>query len=185
MRLRYELTLKGCEPIRDCSAVDLGTGPGHYAVAVAKRGARRVVGVDFAEGMIAIARRHAERAGVASQCEFHVGDIIAYDFRETFDYAILMGLMDYIAEPRTLIDKVLSITTRRAFFSFPAVGGLLAWQRRLRYRSRCSLYLYREEEIRSLFEGTAAVRVDVVKIARDFFVTAHLPGSERMTLASR
>jgi SAM-dependent methyltransferase len=184
MRLRYELTLKGCEPIRDCSAVDLGTGPGHYAIALAKRGARRVLGVDFAEGMIAIARQHAERAGVASHCEFQVGDIFACDFRETFDYAILMGLMDYIGEPRRLVEKVLSITTRRAFVSFPAAGGLLAWQRRLRYRSRCHLYLYREEEIRSLFEGTAAVRVDVVRIARDYFVTAHLPGSERMTPAS-
>jgi len=59
---------------------------------------------------------------------------------EKFDYAIVMGFMDYIADPSALIGKVLRVCRGKAFFSFPADGGPLAWQRRLRYRNRCPLY---------------------------------------------
>jgi hypothetical protein len=77
-----------------------------------------------------------------------------------------------MSDPQAVIRKVLSLTRCRAFFSFPAAGGILAWQRRIRYRNRCDLFLYRPEEIRQLFTGFPGVQVDISRIARDFFVTA-------------
>jgi 2-polyprenyl-3-methyl-5-hydroxy-6-metoxy-1,4-benzoquinol methylase len=171
MVLRYERTLAGCDPIAGKSVIDIGSGPGHYSVELATRGAARVLGVDFAPGMVDIARQRAGRAGVGDRCTFTLGDFLVASAAETFDYAIVMGFMDYIEEPRGLIEKVLSVCRHKAFFSFPADGGLLALQRRVRYRSRCPLYLYSESRIRALLAGLPVKAATVDPIARDYFVT--------------
>lgn len=174
MRLRFEKTIAGCDPIKGKSVVDIGTGPGHYAIALAQRGASRVLGLDFAEGMIRVAEQHAQHSGVSHNCQFVFGDFLKYEFNEKFDYAVVMGFMDYIAEPQRVIDKVLAVTTDRAFFSFPVAGGLLAWQRKLRYRQRCDLFLYTRPQIEKLFASSPAARVAIQRIHRDFFVTAFM-----------
>jgi len=171
MRLRYEKTIAGCDPIEGRSVLDVGCGPGHYGIALARMGAARVFGLDFAPAMIDLARAHADRAGVGDRCRFELGDFLTYPLPEPFDYTIVMGFMDYIAEPRAVIDRVLEVTRSRAFFSFPVAGGLLAWQRRLRYKKRCELYLYTQDRVRSLFENIPGTRFSCERIARDFFVT--------------
>jgi hypothetical protein len=82
-----------------------------------------------------------------------------------------MGFMDYIEQPRALIEKVLQVCKGKAFFSFPNDKGALAWQRRLRYRSRCPLYLYSESQIRGLVAGLPITSSSVEQIDRDYFVT--------------
>jgi hypothetical protein len=82
-----------------------------------------------------------------------------------------MGFMDYIEDPLALMKKVLTVTRGKAFFSFPCEGGLLAWQRRMRYKSRCALYLYTEPQIRSLISNLNVKTSSVEAISRDFFVT--------------
>jgi ubiquinone/menaquinone biosynthesis C-methylase UbiE len=176
MALRYQRTLEGCDPIEGRSVLDIGCGPGHYSVALARRGAGEVLGLDFADGMLEVARERAEKAGVSGTCRFEKGDFLECSFDRQFDYTIIMGFMDYIAEPAGMIRKALSITKRRAFFSFPVAGGLLGWQRQLRYRSRCDLYLYTEQSVRELFSGIEDAKVNVERIDRDLFVTAEMQG---------
>jgi len=171
MVLRYERTLAECSPLEGRSVIDIGCGPGHYATALAARGAARVLGVDFAPGMVELARRRADQAGVADRCAFELGDFVGISGRERFDYAVVMGVMDYIAEPRAFVEKVLGVCTTKAVLSFPSDRGLLAWQRRLRYRARCPLYLYGEARIRGILQGLPVRSVTVEPIARDFFVT--------------
>ena len=172
MRRRFENTLAGCNPLEGKSVIDIGCGPGHYTVALGKRGAARLYGLDFAGTMIDIARQRAEETGIADRCEFAVGDFMKVDLGEQFDYAIVMGFMDYVAEPQAMIDRTLGITRGKAFFSFPVSGGFLAWQRQLRYKRRCDLYLYTEPQIRKLFDASPAKAVNIEQINRDFFVTA-------------
>jgi 2-polyprenyl-3-methyl-5-hydroxy-6-metoxy-1,4-benzoquinol methylase len=174
MRLRYEKTIDGCNPIEGRAVLDIGCGPGHYGIALARRGAGHVLGIDFAEGMIDLARENAEVAGVADRCEFICGDFMAYRPGREFDYSILMGFMDYVADPLEVIERAVAVTSSKAFFSFPADGGFLSWQRKLRYRRRCDLYLYKPGYLKGLFAGIPGVRADVEKIARDYFVTASI-----------
>jgi 2-polyprenyl-3-methyl-5-hydroxy-6-metoxy-1,4-benzoquinol methylase len=171
MVLRYEKTLAGCTPIQGKSVIDIGCGPGHYSVALAARGAARVLGVDFAQGMIDLAQARAVAAGVTDRCVFTLGDFLTATGADTFDYAVVMGFMDYIEDPRALIEKVLRVCRGKAFFSFPAAGGVLAWQRKLRYLSRCPLYLYSEPKIKTLFSGLGTKSVTIEPIDRDYFVT--------------
>jgi 2-polyprenyl-3-methyl-5-hydroxy-6-metoxy-1,4-benzoquinol methylase len=171
MVLRYERTLAGCQPIAGKTVIDIGCGPGHYAVALAAGGASRVLGVDFAPGMIEIAKQRAARAGMSDRCTFTLGDFLEVTGDEKFDYAIVMGFMDYIEDAGALMRKVLRVCRGKAFFSFPADGGPLAWQRRLRYRSRCALYMYTEPQIRSLVSALGVKSSSIEMISRDFFVT--------------
>ncbi len=173
MKLRYEKTLEGCTPIAGKRVLDVGCGPGHYAVSLAQRGAGYVLGLDFAPGMLELARARAQQAGVADRCRFELADFLAYSLSETFDYAVVMGFMDYVREPGAVIAKVLGATSDRAFFSFPAAGGILAWQRRRRYRQRCELFLYSEKDLEKLF-GEMGARWEVKRLARDYFVTVYL-----------
>jgi SAM-dependent methyltransferase len=171
MKLRFLKTLDGCQPIEGMTVLDVGCGPGHYSISLAARGARRVVGLDFAGGMLDLARRHAAEAGLAERCEFVTGDFLTFSHAEKFDYVIVMGFMDYREDARGVVAKVLSLTRHKAFFSFPAAGGLLAWQRKLRYRNRCPLYLYSREQLESLCASFPEARAAIEPIARDFFVT--------------
>jgi 2-polyprenyl-3-methyl-5-hydroxy-6-metoxy-1,4-benzoquinol methylase len=174
MRLRFERTIEGCMPIEGKSVVDVGCGPGHYSVRLASRGAASVLGLDFAEGMVRLAQKNATSNGVTDRCEFLCGDFSQYSFGRQFDYSIAMGFMDYIERPAVIIDKILSVTRAKAFFSFPCEGGILAWQRKIRYKKRCSLFLYRVTDLNNLFSSRKCSRFEIEKISRDFFVTVHL-----------
>src|SRR5688572_1501281 len=81
MRLRYERAIAGCDPIEGRSVLDIGCGPGHFGIALASRGAGRVVGIDFAPQMLAVARQHAEQKGVADRCEWILGDFLGHRFQ--------------------------------------------------------------------------------------------------------
>jgi SAM-dependent methyltransferase len=177
MKLRYEKTLAGCDPIAGRSVLDVGCGPGHYAVELASRGAGRVIGIDFAESMIELAKQHAQEAGVAERCHFEVADFLTYPQGERFDCVILMGFMDYMEDPLGVIRKALALASSRVFWSFPVAGGFLAWQRKLRYRSRCELYLYDEPQLRRLFAEAGAPQAKIEKIARDYFVSVDVAAS--------
>ena len=171
MRLRFERSMAGCLPIEGKTVLDVGCGPGHYAVHLATKGAARCSGLDFSPAMIRLSDDNALRQGVSERCTFEVGDFSRYHFTGQFDYSIVMGFMDYVREPRAIIDKVLSVTKSKAFFSFPVADGILAWQRKLRYKSRCDLFLYRLEQVKQLCENRPHWRAEIERISRDFFVT--------------
>lgn len=174
MILRFTKTLEGCRPIHGKAVIDIGCGPGHYTIALAQRGAAYVCGIDFAKGMIDIAKEKARSAGVARRCHFILGDFMATIFPEPFDYAVVMGVMDYIQHPEEMVREVLSVTRDKAFFSFPVDGGLLAWQRKLRYARRCPLFMYTAEQVRNTFADAPHAKLEVEQIDRDFFVTCHV-----------
>jgi 2-polyprenyl-3-methyl-5-hydroxy-6-metoxy-1,4-benzoquinol methylase len=170
MELRYQKTLEGCSQITGASVLDIGCGPGHYSVALAKMGANEVLGIDFADGMLQVAHERAVKEGVGSVCKFEKMNFITEDFDRKFDYVVLMGLMDYMGHPLEIVKKALAITHIRAFFSFPLDDGFLAWQRKLRYQSRCDLYLYTEEQIREMFEKLDYTNLSIERIDRDLMV---------------
>jgi len=171
MRLRYQKTIEGCFPIAGRTVLDIGCGPGHYSVALAKKGAERVLGIDFADEMITIAKQNAREAGVEGVCDFVRQDFLADPITDKYDYTIAMGFMDYMADPQKTIEKALAATKGKAFFSFPADGGVLAWQRKLRYRNRCPLYMYSLPQLEHWLSGVNSTLVNIERIARDLFLT--------------
>jgi len=171
MKLRFIKTIQGCQPLEGKKIIDIGCGAGHYEIALANKGAGHIYAIDFAKGMLDLAKKNVEKAGVADKCSFEIVNFMSEPVKGIFDYAILMGFMDYIQDPKAVIEKVISVTKSKAFFSFPARGGILAWQRRIRYLHRCSLFFYDQKQIHILFNGLNYKDLEIEKIGRDFFVT--------------
>lgn len=147
MRVRYEKAIFEGEPYGGLNVLDVGCEPGHFCIKLAELGVNEVVGIDFAEDMIKIAETNAKKAGSENICKFIMGDFLNYEFKSKFDYSLVMGFMDYIKNPHDIVNKIISITINKAVFSFPVDGGILAWQRKLRYKNKCDLYMYDQESI--------------------------------------
>ena len=171
MHLRFEKTLEYCCPVKNQTVLDIGCGPGHYCLALAQRGAEKVVGLDFSEKMIQISKTRASDLGLSQRCEFIVQDFIDYDPNEKFSYVIIMGVMDYIENPESFIKKVGGLTQKKAFFSFPVEGGILALQRKFRYKKRCVLFMYTYDQLNAVFNELFPHKYTIEKISRDYFVT--------------
>lgn len=60
--------------------VDLGSGDGRTVIVAAKKFGARSLGVEYNPKMVELARRSAEREGVADRAKFVEGDIFAFDF---------------------------------------------------------------------------------------------------------
>ncbi len=172
LRLRYDRVMSECASLEKGSVLDIGCGPGTYSIALAQAGAQSVVGIDVAPGMIEIARKGAAQAGVDRLCEFLVADLDNYQAEAAFDYVIAMGTMDYVERADLFVEKAMSLAGGKAFFSFPKQGGILAWQRRLRYRQRCPLFMYSRGDMEKLFGPIRDFGWTIESIARDWLVIA-------------
>lgn len=70
-------------------ALDVGTGTGDFALTLTRAGASRVVGVDFVEEMLRVARGKIIAGGAAERVAFVQGDALVLPFpAETFDCVV-------------------------------------------------------------------------------------------------
>jgi release factor glutamine methyltransferase len=89
-----ELVVTEClalaRPMASPRIVDIGTGSGNLAVALAKQlPAARVTAVDLSADALEVARRNAERHGVAERIDFVQGDLFAPVPKEQrFDFVV-------------------------------------------------------------------------------------------------
>lgn len=60
--------------------VDLGSGDGKIVIAAARDFKARALGVEYNPDMVTLARRNAEKAGVANLARFEQGDIFQFDY---------------------------------------------------------------------------------------------------------
>jgi len=172
---RYYLTFKALEPLKGKTVLDIGCGSGPYVVEAARRGGKRVVGLDMAKGMIDLARRRVAAAGVSDKCEFLLGAFPKDSPQEVFDYAIVMGVMDYIADPLVFLSALAKRVRLRAVLSFPSKHWFRTPLRKFRYwLKRCPVYFYEHEQIEELSKaaGFSSTRVEKIPGAgMDYFVT--------------
>ena len=171
MRMRYEKTIHNISD-PSASVLDIGCGPGHYCVALAKKNISFIHGIDFSEKMITLAKSHADTVDTISTLQFDVADFSLFQpTRYSYDYSIMMGFIEYFEKPLPILKKAAELTGRKMFVSFPKDGGLLAFQRKIRYKSRCYLKLYKKKEIEKLFQQLPLTSYSIDLMDRDYFVT--------------
>ena len=81
--------------------IDIGCGSGVLAIVAAKLGAGRVIGVDSAPDVVAVASRNAERHGVADVVTFLQGDLldpVGAEVKADVIIGDVSGIPDAIAE---------------------------------------------------------------------------------------
>jgi len=155
------------------SVLDVGCGSGRFSVALAGRGASRVVGIDLAPRMVALARAGAEAAGVGERCDFRVGDYLAGAAGERFDVVLALGYFDYVDAPGPHLARMLSQCRGRLFASFPKRWDWRVPGRMLRiWLGGGFVRFYRRGEVVRLLEechipaGDCALK----DLGRDYFV---------------
>jgi tRNA (mo5U34)-methyltransferase len=87
------------------SVLDIGCNAGFYSLEMKRRGAERVVGIDFDEQYLAQARFAAEVAGV----EIEFKKLSVYDVQqlgERFDVVIFMGVLYHLRHPLLALDLI-------------------------------------------------------------------------------
>jgi ubiquinone/menaquinone biosynthesis C-methylase UbiE len=172
---RYYLTFETIQHLEDKTVLDVGCGSGSYVVEVARRGSRRVVGLDMAPAMLGLARQRTDTAGVGDKCEFILGTFPQDAPQEIFDYAVVMGVMDYIADPLAFLSTLARRVRLCAVLSFPSKNWFRTPLRKIRYWiKRCPVYFYEPQQIETLSKAAGFSNVKIEKIpgaGMDYFVT--------------
>lgn len=172
---RYRLTIEALGNAEGKKYLDLGCGSGRYAINLARLGAR-VVGIDFSDAMLGLARRYAKDEGVEDKVEFQEADINRWmdETKEHFDAAFAMGVFDYLDDPAGTLRRMLKVADR-AYLSIPAPEFPRAQLRRLRYRRQnCPVYFFTREQMEQMVRNAGGKILTVKPLGRrsGFFVEA-------------
>jgi 2-polyprenyl-3-methyl-5-hydroxy-6-metoxy-1,4-benzoquinol methylase len=152
---RYQWTFAELgENLRGKSILDIGCGDGIYSLEAARRGADFVLGLDVAEGMVALCNARCQEAGlehaVKFQCTSFPPSIELPALQRKFDVTVVMGVMDYVPDPAGFLSAVRERTSQFALISFPGKQWLRWQARRWRYKllGRCAVFHYTDAEVR-------------------------------------
>jgi SAM-dependent methyltransferase len=106
--------------------LDLGTGTGRAALALAGRGAI-VSGIDASSEMLAVARARAAAAQLS--IDFAEGDAHALPFADrAFEFAVCLRLLMHVPDWRKVLSELCRVTQTRLVFDYPAMGSTASLQ---------------------------------------------------------
>ena len=88
------------DQLRDKVVIDFGCGEGDDAIALAKNGARRVIGVDIREAVLEKARAKARREEVENICQFWM------DTDERADVVVSIDSFEHFSDPFAALIKM-------------------------------------------------------------------------------
>jgi len=151
VRKRLELSIEVLEPLKGKRILDVGCGSGRFCIAFAENGAKEVVGIDFAAGMIEIANALAEKSNLTNICKFYEGSFPNDLPDGKFDGCTANGFFDYIENPIPLIAKMREITTGKLVLSFPKAVEWRVPLRWVRFQIKGTpLFLYRKAQVKKI-----------------------------------
>jgi len=155
------------------TVLDVGCGSGRYSLDLAMNG-MAVTGVDLAQEMLNIAQNNSKKAGFENNT-YIAGSYFDVQIDKKHDAAILMGLFDYISNPEELFSKLKKDTDKYILASFPKPGGILGWQRKIRYNMRnCQLFYYSRASLEELMSVSDISNYEIQDNHREYFLIAKL-----------
>lgn len=146
-----EVIARFLEPLKGRVVLDVGTGTGRAAIALAARGAV-VTGVDASGEMLVVAARRAHEAGV--QVTFAQGDAHGLAFPDrSFDAVVCLRVLMHTPGWRRSLGELCRVARTRLVFDYPALTSAAAVQaawRRAAHRFRADVEAYRVFSDRSI-----------------------------------
>jgi ubiquinone/menaquinone biosynthesis C-methylase UbiE len=132
------------EPVKGCTVLDVGTGTGRAAIALAQRGAI-VSGVDASAEMLAVARTRAGEAGVS--VAFTREDAHRLTFTDaSFDAVVCLRVLMHTPDWRQSLAELCRVSRHRVVFDYPALASVALLQsvaRRLAHAAGARVEAYR------------------------------------------
>ena len=121
-------------PVAGRRILDVGTGTGRAAIALAKRGAI-VTGVDASAEMLAVAERRAKDAGAT--VVFTRGDAHRLDFPDRgFDSVVCLRVLMHTPDWRASLGELCRVASARVVFDYPSLYSAAALQALVRRVTR-------------------------------------------------
>jgi 2-polyprenyl-3-methyl-5-hydroxy-6-metoxy-1,4-benzoquinol methylase len=177
---RFDLTFREITELEGKSILDVGCGSGRYALEFARRGADRIIGIDYAQEMIELAKSYAEKTKENAGCRFVCGDFADYDFGEQFDYAVAMGFFDYLKNPSAYLAKMKNLTRSEIIASFPKKRTFRGAIRKIRlFLAGCPVRFYSRREIEGLLRENQISEYRIFELSRDLIIIAQISQSDR------
>lgn len=166
MFIRFAKSFEFLGDFRDKRVLDVGCGSGPYMVEALRRGAAEVTGIDAAPRMLELAEKRLESAGVRDRAKLVEGTFPGAPVPGApYDYAIVMGVMDYIADAPAFVRGLRENVTEAAVLSFPSKHWLRTPVRDVRYKLRgVPLWFYTEERIAGLMRESGVREWKTYKI---------------------
>jgi len=131
-------------PVEGRRILDVGTGTGRAAIALARRGAI-VTGVDASAEMLAVAERRAKDAGVT--VTFARGDAHRLDFPDrSFDSVVCLRVLMHTPDWRASLRELCRVASARVVFDYPSrysAAALQALTRRVTQKLNPAVEAYR------------------------------------------
>jgi len=113
-------------PVGGRTVLDVGTGTGRAAIALAARGAT-VTGVDASAEMLAVARRRAQEAAV--NVEFATGDAHRLAFPDrSFDTVVCLRVLMHTPDWRQSLAELCRVAEHHVVFDYPSLVSAAALQ---------------------------------------------------------
>jgi SAM-dependent methyltransferase len=156
-------------PVAHRAVLDVGTGTGRAAIALAARGAR-VTGVDASAEMLAVAERRSREAGV--EVTFLRGDAHGLAFGDrSFDAVICLRVLMHTPVWRQSLGELCRVARDRVVFDYPALLSAAALQAAARYAVHAAggrVEAYRVFAARAVDAALAAQGFRVIDRHRQF-----------------
>ena len=172
---RFQFTIANCEPIPGRTFLDVGCGNGLYDFELARRGARKVVGLDIAEVMIGLCPKAAADQNFDDRCTFIQTDLLEWNNGgEKFDVSFGIGLFDYISDPLPVLRRMRELSTDKAIMAFPRLWTWRAPIRKVRLTVKgCDVFFYSAARINKLMKDAGFSRHTLTRVGKLYCVVAY------------
>jgi cyclopropane fatty-acyl-phospholipid synthase-like methyltransferase len=172
--LRFTYTFDSFGNLKNKTLIDIGCGSGIYLLEALKRNAKHITGLDPAAEMLKLTEARLSRNGFIDKFRL-IESIFPATNLGKYDYAIVMGVMDYIKDSSTFLKELKNIINESACVSFPSKHWFRTPFRKFRYSLRkCPVYFFDENEIKNLAKSAGFSKVMIKKIqgaGMDYHVT--------------
>jgi ubiquinone/menaquinone biosynthesis C-methylase UbiE len=162
---RVPIVIQEAHPLRDKSVLDIGCGSGRVSFLLAKEGAR-VIGIDYAKGMIELAGKYQQQLKLDDKVEFICSDFMR-DFPEDkkYDISIAIGVFDYIKDPMPFLNKVKRITKSKIIATYPAKFAFQAPLRKVWLSTRnCPVFFYTVAELKKTYSSLGFEKIKIIPV---------------------
>jgi ubiquinone/menaquinone biosynthesis C-methylase UbiE len=174
MFIRFALSFEFLGDLEGKRVLDIGCGSGPYLVEALKRGAIQVTGIDPASRMLDLAIQRVHQLGASERASFLQGHFPDVFPEGQSDFAIVMGVTDYLTDVPSFLKGLRSVVTQGAVISFPSIHWFRTPFREFRYKLRsCPVYLYETSQIETLLQNAGIKNYRITKIpgaGMDYFV---------------